>query len=974
MGKIVKIVKNLILIAIMIPFIAACGRYGYQSVDGDPLNTRIYTLDNGLKVYMTVNKEEPRIQTYIAVKVGAKNDPAEKTGLAHYFEHLMFKGTESFGTQNYALEKPLLDSIEARFEYYGTLEDEAERTAVYAEIDSLSYEASKIAIPNEYDKLMATIGALGTNAYTGYDMTVYTENIPSNQVENWAKIQADRFKHSVIRGFHTELETVYEEKNMSLTNDGRKVIEAISNGLFKNHPYGRQTVLGTQEHLKNPSITKIKEYYKNWYVPNNMAICLSGDFDPDAVIATIDKYFGDMVPNNNLKRLQYEPEEPIVAPVEKDVYGLESEYEALAWRFEGANSPQTDTLNILSAMLYNGYAGLFDINLNQAQRCLGASVSLYAQADYTQLILLAGPKEGQSLEEIRNLMLDQIELLKKGEFSNDLLEATINNYKRNQMRALESNSARANKYVDAFINDIPWERSVGELDRLALLKKEDIVKFANAHLNSNYVVVNKLKGEDKSVKKIEKPKITPIFTNRDTASAFLKEIQATAVTPIEPLFLDYEKDLQKLKSDKGLEVLYKQNTTNDLFTLVYSYKWGSESDPMLDLAEGYIEYLGTDKYSAEQIKARLYDLACDVNISVGPDEINVVISGLGENMKAAANLYEEMVSGFKADEKALEHLKSDYKKARANDKLNQSSNFNALRFYLRFGKENPFNTTFSNADLEKVTSEELLGKFNVLKEYEHEVLYYGPESTDSLLNFINREHKVAGSLRKFEGGKKFMPQPVTENRVYIAPYNAKQIYMYSLSNRGEKYDLANYPVITLYNEYFGGGMNSIVFQEMREARGLAYSAQASYGLGRLKKDEPYIFYTFIATQNDKMMDALTAFGEIINNMPQSEAAFAIAKENLLANLRTGRVTKMNVLRDYLAARDLGIDIDRRKLLFEQVQTLTLADVIKFQQEVIKDRKYYLGILGDEKELDMERLSDGTYGKVYRLTTEDIFGY
>lgn len=974
MEKIVKIVKNLILIAIMIPFIAACSKYDYKSVDGDPMNTRIYTLDNGLKVYMTVNKEEPRIQTYIAVKVGAKNDPAEKTGLAHYFEHLMFKGTESFGTQNYALEKPLLDSIEAKFEYYDTLKDEAERTAVYAEIDSLSYEASKIAIPNEYDKLMAAIGARGTNAYTGYDMTVFTEDIPSNQVENWARIQADRFKHNVIRGFHTELEAVYEEKNMSLTNDNRKVVEAISNGLFANHPYGRQTVLGTQEHLKNPSITRIKEYYKNWYVPNNMAICLSGDFDPDAVIATIDKYFGDMVPNNNLKRLQYEPEKPIEAPIEKDVYGLESEYVALAWRFDGANSPQTDTLTILSAMLYNGYAGLFDINLNHAQRCLGASVSPYVQADYTQLILLAEPKEGQSLEEVRNLMLQQIELLKKGEFSDDLLEATINNYKRNQMRALESNSARANKYVDAFINDIPWDRSVGELDRLALLKKEDIVKFANAHLNDNYVVVNKLKGEDKSVRKIEKPRITSIFTNRDTASAFLKEIRATAVTPIEPVFVDYEKDLQKLESDKGLEVLYKQNTTNDLFNLVYSYKWGIDSDPMLGLAGDYIEYLGTDKYSAEQIKAKLYDLACDVNISVGSEEINVSISGLSENMKAAATLYEEMVSGFKGDEKVLENLKSDYKVYRANAKLNQGSNFTALQYYLIFGKENQFNTTFSNADLEKITSEQLLGKFNVLKEYEHEVLYYGPESADSVLSYISREHKVADSLRKFEEGKKYMPQLVTENRVYIAPYNAKQIYMYSFSNRGEKYDLANYPVISLYNEYFGGGMNSVVFQEMREARGLAYSAEAAYAIRKLKKDQPCLFYTFIATQNDKMMDAITAFSEIINNMPQSEAAFAIAKENLLANLRTNRITKMAVLRDYLAARDLGIDFDRRKVLFEQAQTLTLADVIKFQQEVIKDRKYHLGILGDEKELDMKRLSDGTYGKVYRLTTEDIFGY
>ena len=236
--------------------LSACqgGTYEYVSVANDPRDTKIYTLDNGLRVYMSVNKEQPRIQTYIAVRVGGKNDPAETTGLAHYFEHLMFKGSESFGTQNYAEEKPLLDQIEALFEVYRTKTDEAERTAIYRQIDSLSYEASKLSIPNEYDKLMAAIGADGTNAYTSFDVTCYIEDIPSNQLENWAKIQADRFKHNVIRGFHTELETVYEEKNMSLTRDSRKLNEAMFSALFKNHPYGTQTVSVSYTHLTLPTI------------------------------------------------------------------------------------------------------------------------------------------------------------------------------------------------------------------------------------------------------------------------------------------------------------------------------------------------------------------------------------------------------------------------------------------------------------------------------------------------------------------------------------------------------------------------------------------------------------------------------------------------------------------------------------------------------------------------------------------------
>ena len=247
--------------------------YTYETVKNDPLKTRIYTLDNGLKVYMSVNKAEPRIETYIAVKVGGKNDPSETTGLAHYFEHLMFKGTQQFGTSNYEAEKPLLDQIEQLFEVYRKTTDDAERAAIYRQIDSISYEASKYAIPNEYDKLMSAIGALETNANTSMDRTVYIENIPSNQIENWARIQADRFKNVVIRGFHTELETIYEEKNMSLTDDNRKVYTTIGEVLYPNHPYGKQSVLGTQEHLKNPSITNVKNYHTQYYVPITWPSC-----------------------------------------------------------------------------------------------------------------------------------------------------------------------------------------------------------------------------------------------------------------------------------------------------------------------------------------------------------------------------------------------------------------------------------------------------------------------------------------------------------------------------------------------------------------------------------------------------------------------------------------------------------------------------------------------------------------------------
>lgn len=323
-------------------------RRAYQSVEGDPMATRIYTLDNGLKVYLSVNKEKPRIQTYIAVRTGSRNDPAETTGLAHYLEHLMFKGTKRFGTSDAEKEAPLLDTIQDMYEAYRTMTDTEQRKAQYHRIDSVSQLAARYNIPNEYDKLMAAIGSEGSNAYTSNDVTCYVEDIPANEVENWARIQSDRFQNMVIRGFHTELESVYEEYNMGLTRDNNKMWEAMNRLLFPTHPYGTQTTIGTQEHLKNPSIVNIKNYFRRYYVPNNVAICMAGDLDCDKVMDTIERYFGGWKPNRNLSFPEYAPERDLTAPVDSTVVGQEAESIMVGWKFDGASSLQCDTLDVIA--------------------------------------------------------------------------------------------------------------------------------------------------------------------------------------------------------------------------------------------------------------------------------------------------------------------------------------------------------------------------------------------------------------------------------------------------------------------------------------------------------------------------------------------------------------------------------------------------------------------------------------------------
>ena len=959
------------LAALTLVSLASCHKYKYETVKGDPLKTKIYTLDNGLKVYMSVNKETPRLQTYIAVKVGSKNDPHETTGLSHYLEHLMFKGSENFGTSDYEAEKPLLDSIRALFEVYRTKTDPAERIALYHKIDSISYEASKIAIPNEYDKLMSIIGASGTNAFTSNDMTVYTEDIPSNEIDNWAKIEADRFRHPVIRGFHTELEAVYEEKNMSLTEDQEKAMEAIDSVLFTKHPYGLQTTLGTQEHLKNPSIINIENHRNNFYVPNNIAICVSGDFDPDTFVATIEKYFGDWEPNPDIKTLQYEEEAPITAPVEKNVFGLDAEFVMVGWRTPGEKDfLRSEVGDLVSSILSNGKAGIADLDLIQAQKVNSFFGFNYTRPDYGEFLLFGYPRAGQTLEEVRELMLEEIAKLRAGDFDDELIQATINNYKLSKMRQLERNGNRAMAFVNSFINEHNWKDDALQMKRLEKVTKQQIVDWANEYLGANsHVTAYKRLGVDKNIDKIAAPAITPIETNRDKQSAFLKDIQQTEVKPIDPVFLDFSKDMKKGEIS-GLEFLYKKNELNDIATLFCTFDKGTQNDPRLDIAFRYLDYLGTPDRSAEQIKKELYNLACNERYSAGPLQSNIGVTGLDENVGKAMAIVEDLIFNAVADTNILAEVKSDILKNRADEKLSQSGCFSALQRYIFYGPEFIGKNTLTNEQVLALTSDELLQAVRDLYGKKHDILYYGPSDEGAARKIIADCHKVSDNPEALE---KEIPQDrrVEKSEVFIAPYDANQFYYLQYSNDGNKFDVSNDPSVTMYNNYFGSGMNAIVFQEMREARGLAYSARAFLRTPSFKESD-YSFYAFIASQNDKLREAVEAFDKIINDMPESPEAFEVAKTAVLNNLRTNRTTGISVLYDYLDLKDLGLTEDRDKAVFEKIQNMTLEDVKAFQQKWIKDRKYVYGLLGRESDFDMDFVR--SLGPVTELTLEEIFGY
>jgi predicted Zn-dependent peptidase len=943
-------------------------KYTYQSVKNDPINTRIYTLDNGLTVYLAANKEEPRIQTYVGVRAGGKDDPAQTTGLAHYFEHMMFKGTPNFGTTNWAEEKKLLDQIEAKFEVYRKTTDPEKRKELYKEIDRISHEASKLAIPNEYDKLMTAIGSTGTNAFTGLDYTAYVENIPSNQIENWAKIQYDRFTYPVLRLFHTELETVYEEKNMSLTQDARKSSEAMLKALFPNHPYGTQTVLGHPEHLKNPSMTDINAFHKKYYVASNMCVVMAGDFDYDQAIQTIDEYFGKLE-RGNAPKFKGENLLPLTENKYVDVMGQEAENVTIAFRTAPFGTTDSYIADVLAMMLSNGKAGLIDLNLNKKQKTLGARAGTWTMIDHGSLSLSAGKKEGQTLEEVKDLLLEQLDLIKKGQFDEWLISAAANNLKLNEIRGFDSNGGRARSLVFAFMNRRSWDEVLSNVSTLSKITKQQIVNYANTL--DKHIVIYKRKGAATDIPIVDKPAITPNFINRDSKSAFLVDVEKATVSPISPKFVDFKKDMSVGKLKNNVDILYKQNTDNGLFQLAYYFPMGSDNDKNVNLAANYLRYLGTSKMTSEQVDQEFYKIACSYSVTAGRDETYISLSGLAENQEKAVSILEALLADAQVNEKAYANLVKDILKTRKDNKGNQRANWSALTNYALYGSDSPQKHQLSEAELNTLNPQVLVDILKNLNKFPHEVLYYGPTKMADVSAMINKLHNTPAKFNTIPQPKVFKVQDTNENQVIFAHYKGPQSQVQSIIN-GVPFNNDMLTEASVYNDYFGGGMNAIVFQELREKRGLAYSAWARYAAPTDPK-ENFRNLSFIQTQNDKVVEALDAFNDLFDNMPKSETAFNLTKESMMSNMRTQRTAKMNVIWNYLENRKMGRDYDLNEKMYKILPSKTLNDAAVFSEKHVKGKAKTYVILGNEELLNFAEL-EKKYGKVTKVKAEDYFGY
>jgi predicted Zn-dependent peptidase len=625
----------------------------------------------------------------------------------------------------------------------------------------------------------------------------------------------------------------------------------------------------------------------------------------------------------------------------------------------------------MGSILYNGKSGLIDKNLVKSQKVLEAYGFTYLLKDYGIVFFQARPLQGQTLVQTKDLILKEIEKLKTGDFDSDLIQATVNNVKVGRVR--EQENAIQNGY--ALNNQYSVEQSREDylkgLDLMSKITKAEIMAFANKWFGDNYTVVYKKTGEDKNTEKVEKPEIHPVDVNRDAVTDFCKRIIETPTAPLKPVFVDFDKDILKKNLKKDLPIWYVPNKINNLFSAYYVLDMGALNNKKLPLAIDYIQLIGSNKMSNQQFNKELYKLAVDMNISSSDDQVYISLSGLEENFDKALALLEDLLNNPKPDQGALDKMIAAKIKGREDAVLNKDEIFwNALDNYTSYGAKNPFNDVLSNSDLRAIRAKELTDIIQSLSSYKHKIYYYGPRDFEKVAATFKSKHKTPSSLKDYPKPMEYTKNVSKENTVYFVNYDMVQAEVV-MQSWDKKFDAKDMTPVRAFNEYYGGNMSSVVFQDIRESKALAYSAYSNYREPR-KKEDPYKAFFYVGTQADKLPDAMKAMTNLLNEMPKSEKMWENGKRSIKTGIEARRVTKSQILFSYQNALRLGLDHDPRKDLYTQIDGVGLKDIERFHTDHFKNKPWQIRVLGSKDKVNIEDLKK--YGKVVELSLKDVFGY
>ena len=917
----------------------------------DPAKVTIHRLSNGMTVYISPDPQEPSIVAHVAVRAGSGQDPQKSTGLAHYLEHMLFKGTTQLGSLDYAKEKPHLDKIEKL--YAELRRPGSDRAQVLADIDKETQAAAAFVVPNELDSLYARIGVTGLNATTRDDATIYVTEIPKNRVAQWAKVEAARYSDTVFRLFWPEIEAVYEEKNRSMDNPAWRVQEAYRRAMFPKHGYGWSSGIGEIEHLKSPAYGDMVTFFNRYYAPGNMAIFLSGDVDA-SVIPTLEKEFasftrppGDAPDPGELPKLAGRTEINVPVPAEEGV--------TLGWQLVSASHPDRLALELMDLIMLDGESGILARDLKLTQKVADATCSPTFMRDAGYYELSADALDGQTHADLEKMLLAVLDKLQKGDFTDADVAAAILTFEIQSQQLLESNQGRLSLMENSYLLGETWPDVASKIERMKKLTKADILRVAKQYLNKDMLVLKKVKGKSES-QKIEKPSITPVKVDPSRQSAFAKSVLDVQVTPIEPVAIVEGKDYERGKLATG-DLVSVKNTRNGLFAVSFAYDYGRADDKLACLALDTLKFSGAGKRNTEQMARHLHELGLSIDTGCGKDQASISISGVDRNLEAGMTLLKEWLAEPMIDDAIVKARVATTLTERANAIASPQVVTQAVAAFARDGSESGFLVGPKNKELEKATPaavKKLLARYLDMK---HKTTYFGPRGKDaSALLVLGKGSIATKPIKAYKlraGGK-----------VIALDQDTKQMQVGMTWPRGPGND-NDRAIGTVFSEYAG----NLLYQEVREARGLAYTVRGGYSPSFRKQDDSATV-AYVGTQADKTHDAIDAVLATLV-IKVDDQRFTVAKETLAQNHRVDRIAPRFIANTVLAWQEQGEKVDPREARNKRTAAVDKATLEKWIKEAIA-KKVVVSISGPKKSLDEAKLSK--LAPIQWVTKEQVFGY
>lgn len=934
------------------------------------LQVKELTLRNGMTVWLNEDHSQPRVFGAVVVRAGAKDCP--NTGIAHYFEHIMFKGTDRLGTIDYAQERPWLDSISAQYDLLSQTRDDSQRGLIQQHINELSLRAADFAIPNEFNRLISRYGGSGLNAGTTYDETFYYNSFLPQYIHQWCVLNSERLMRPVFRGFQGELENVYEEKNRSADITGN-ALETITGTLFKQQPYA-YPIIGSTESLKNPRLSDMESFFRSYYVAPNMGLILCGDITADSTLtALLEQTFGRVqtgpVPVRATSPM------PAIAAGERAEVRLPIpivSIEALVFKAPTDFEPDADALDVVNQLLSNGKAGLLDSLMNE-HRVLAAGAQSMSLADAAGTAIFLVPKLLGKTKKAEAACMEQVRRIMAGEFTAEQLEQQKRELLMDAERQLETIDGRSKLLIDLYSRGYTWQDMLDKIERIRRVSRADVMAAATKYYGANYVTFSKKFGTpDKE--KLSQPGYKPIAPkNADAKSELARELEQLPVADADIRLVDFDRDVCTRSLSPHVTLCCKENPVNDIFSLVVRYRDGSLHTPVLTALATYLGLVGTDSLAKHQLEQAWQRLGVSMEVSCGQRTFNFRLTGRDDQLQPALQLLAHFLGSAKADREALDDMKSENKIDRKSFGKQKDNVFEAVEEYVTYGQRSHFLTQLSKADMKRLKADDLLRALRELLRYDCDVFYCGRQTADAVAD---------AALRALPLSECQLPMADTYRRVQ--QYQEPTVFFYDVPKSRQNYVMSYdwLPALPtagervaqqLWARYFGGGMSSVLFQNVREYRSLAYSTHGytvSPSLA-LHAQEPLAYITRTGTQADKTVQALTVVDSLLRRLPMKEENLRASRQELLNNVQNGYPTFRDLMFYVGNHRLSGYTSDPHAATVQVAPTLTAADVQQFhERHVAPNPNRVWVVVGDKRLTPPESLS--TFGRVVELRKEDVF--